>query len=89
MGYREQMLTLCVLSPCVKLWRDTARNDKTYDVTSSHEIKAMHSGALCEKYGNVIVPGKQTIVTSLTTNPFKLQYKVSVKQTCVGIGEAV
>jgi hypothetical protein len=39
-------------------------NDKTLKCITmmSHEIKAIHSGALCEKYGNNIAPGKQNIV---------------------------
>ena len=40
---------------------DAAMNDKTLKCITmmSHEIKAIHSGALCEKYGNNIALGKQ------------------------------
>lgn len=36
-------------------------NDNTLKCITmmSHEIKAIHSGALCEKYGNNIALGKQ------------------------------
>lgn len=39
---------------------DAAMNDKTLKCITimSHEIKAIHRGALCEKYGNNIAPGK-------------------------------
>jgi len=40
---------------------DAAMNDKTLKCITmmSHEIKAIYSGALCEKYGNNIALGKQ------------------------------
>jgi hypothetical protein len=41
--------------------KDAAMNDKTLKCITmmSHEIKAIHRSALCEKYGNNIAAGKQ------------------------------
>ena len=65
MGHPNQIFTRCVLFA----WScgDAAMNDKTLKCITmmSSEIKAIHSGALCEKYGNNIAAGKQNIVVHM------------------------